>query len=469
MVDYKTLAAEIIHKIGKDNIVSLTHCVTRLRFILKDKEKVNKNEIKMLKGVLGVLEGGGQFQVVVGMEVPYIYEEVLKQLAQSNKEDSSNANFSSAEQLNNAHKRKFNPLTMILDFMSGSFLPILPALVGAGLLKGLVVAATSLGILSVESGEYYILNAASNAFFYFMPILLGFSAAKKVGANPFVGAIIAAALLEPNYTNLLDGKVEGLTFLTIPIVLNNYASSVVPIIFAVIILGYLERFMNKITHKTIQLFIVPMVSIAVIVPLTILAFGPFAMFLTEIVGASYNFLHNTSPIITGMVLGAGWFVLVIFGLHWAFIPIFIANYQLFGYDNISPLSSGSALYAQIGAALGVYLKTKDPEVKAIAGPAFFTGLLTGITEPIIYGVIIRHRKTIIATIIGGALCGGIIGTLNIKLLVGSMGGIFGLPIYFTANNFLLYLLVSISTIFFTAGLAILIGFKDNTKDKIGLR
>ena len=401
-MNYNSLAKEILELVGGErNVSSVVHCATRLRFKLKDNKKADKVEIEKINGVLSVVESGGQFQVVIGSDVPNVYKEIMKVGNLGTSSDSSN-------------EQKGSIASRIFEIISGSFSPLIPALAGSGMLKALLTVLTTLHWLSPESGTYHILSAASNAIFYFLPVFLGITASIKLGANAYVGGVIGAALLEPNFTALITaGKTS--TFIGLPVVLMDYSSSVFPIFIAVSIFALIEKFLKKVIHKDVQLFLVPMLSLMIMVPLTVLIFGPFGVYTGNAIGAGVSFLSGKSAIITGAVMGTGWTFLTVLGLHWGLVPIILGNLAN-GGDPIIAMAA-AAPFAQMGVALGIFIKSKDKKLKTLSGSTMLPGLLAGVTEPIIYGLLLRYKRTIPYVAIAGAVGGAISGFLGVKEMV----------------------------------------------------
>lgn len=382
---------------GEENVTNLVHCATRLRFNLKDNRLPDKEKLKSLEGVLSVVESGGQFQVVIGNDVAHVYQEIVK----TSKLGAGNSASADADQ----PKEKI--LSRIFAVISGSLSPLLPAMAGAGILKAFLTLFTTFGWVSAESGTYLILAAAANAVFYFLPIFLGVTAATKFGANPYVGGVIGAALMEPNFTGLLANG-DKTSFLGIPVVLMDYSSTVFPVFVAIWIFSYVEKFLKKIIHKELQTFLVPLLSLAIIVPLTAMIFGPFGVYIGNAIADGINYLMGVSGLLTGAVIGGLIFFLVVFGLHWGIIPIVLANLSK-GTDPILAMWAASN-FAMAGVALGVFLKSKEKTLKSIAGSSTLSLLLAGVSEPTVYGILLRFKRTmpyvIIAGAIGGAINGG---------------------------------------------------------------
>lgn len=394
---YENLAKDIVQNIGgEENITNLIHCATRLRFNLKDNRLPDKEKLKSLEGVLSVVESGGQFQVVIGNDVAHVYQEIVK----TTKFGTGNSVSADADQ----PKEKI--LSRIFAVISGSLSPLLPAMAGAGILKALLTLFTTFGWVSAESGTYLILAAAANAVFYFLPIFLGVTAANKFGANPYVGGVIGAALMEPNFTGLLANG-DTTSFLGIPVVLMDYSSTVFPVFIAIWIFSYVEKYLKKIIHKELQTFLVPLLSLAFIVPLTAMIFGPFGVYIGNAIADAINYLMGISGLLTGAVIGGLIFFLVVFGLHWGIIPIVLANLTK-GTDPILAMWAASN-FAMAGVALGVFLKSREKTLKSIAGSSTLSLLLAGVSEPTVYGILLRYKRTIPYVIIAGAIGGAING------------------------------------------------------------
>ncbi|WP_340400633.1 beta-glucoside-specific PTS transporter subunit IIABC [Paenibacillus sp. FSL H8-0079] len=452
-MSHQTLAKEIVQLIGgAQNVSSVVHCATRLRFTLKDREQANKQSIQDLDGVLSVVESGGQFQVVIGAHVADVYKEVTKVSTGS----------SSPDELQKERKSKGTLTSQIFDVISRSFSPLLGALAGAGMIKALLTVITMMGLLSTESGAYFILSAAGNAVFYFLPIFLGITLSIRLGANPYVGGAIGASLLEPNFTGLMTQAGDVSDFFGIPVVLMSYSSTVFPVFIAVCIYAVLETQLKKIIHKDLQMFFVPMLSLAIIVPLTVLVFGPFGVYVGDGIGAAIGFLSEKSGLLTGLVMGGTWTFLVIFGLHWGIVPIILANLAS-GGDPFAAMTAG-ATFAQMGVALGIFLKARDKKVKTLAGSTILPGLLAGITEPFVYGVMLRFRRTILYIVAAGAVGGAINGYLGVQMQVFAFHTLFAIPAF---SPMVLYIF-GISISFFGAAIiTYLFGFEEK-KTKVDI-
>lgn len=401
---------------GEENIQFLVHCATRLRFKLDDHSQADKEALNNMTDVLSVVERGGQFQVVIGNKVGKVYAEIMKnhKISAGDSAEKDDA------------QEKGSPASKVFEYISGTFSPLIPALAGAGMIKALLAILSILNWIDVEGSTYAVLNAASNGVFYFLPIFVGVSASMKLNANPFVGGTIAAGLLEPSFTALLDAT-GNISFLSIPLVVTDYSSTVFPLLIAIAVYAPFERLVKKYTPDTIQIFFVPMVSLLVMVPLTALVFGPFAEYISLAIGSAITFLLSVSTILTGILIASLWPVLVILGVHWGVVPIMIDNVTR-GGDIILPITA-AATFAQIGIAFGIYLRVKDKDLRSMSFAATLSGLFAGVTEPILYGLIMRYRKLLPLLFISGAIGGAIIATFDVKVFAFVGNSIFTIPAY----------------------------------------
>ncbi|MET3696939.1 PTS system beta-glucoside-specific IIA component (Glc family) /PTS system beta-glucoside-specific IIB component (Glc family) /PTS system beta-glucoside-specific IIC component (Glc family) [Bacillus oleivorans] len=418
-MNYEKLAKEIVELVGGEkNVTSLVHCATRLRFTLKDTSKANKGKLENTEGVITVKESGGQFQVVIGNTVPEVYNAIGKvsNILSENK----------ASKTSDTGK-KGNIIGRTIDVISSIFAPLLGVMAGAGILKGLLLIATNFGWLDPASTTYIILAAAADSLFYFLPLLLAVTTARKFEANVFTALTIAGALLYPSIITLRTDGVET-DFFGIPVTLMSYSSTVIPIILAVIAMSKLEKVCNRFIHDSVKNFLTPLISLVIILPLTLIVFGPIGVNLGNAIADGLVAVFSWSPLLAGAILGASWQLLVIFGVHWGLIPVFINNVAVYGRDGIKPATTAS-VFAQTGAAFGVFLKTKNKKLKALAGSTTVTALF-GITEPAVYGVTLRLKRPFIAGIIGGAVGGAIIGQAGTEAFASGAPGLLTLPIFY---------------------------------------
>ncbi|EKS4343425.1 PTS glucose transporter subunit IIA [Clostridium botulinum] len=408
---------------GEDNIISLVHCATRLRFKLKDTSKADKSELEKMSDVLSVVNSGGQYQVVIGNKVTDYFETITKKLGLTS-------------EIKQKKGEKISIISKVFEVISGGFSPLIPALAGSGMIKTFLTILTNMGWMSDASTTYAILSAAGNAVFYFLPIFLGITLAIKIGGNPYVGGVIGAALLEPTFTALIGSK-GAVTFLGIQVIPVSYAATVFPIFIAIFIYYFVDKFLKKIILKDLQLFLVPAISLLIMVPLTVILFGPLGTNVGDIISNFVMWLINVNHILAGIILGGGMPFMVIFGLHWGFTPITIQNLSVLGGDPIEG-AAVAAVFAQIGIALGLFLKSKKhSKLKTLSGSTAITGLLAGVTEPIVYGIILRYKKTIPILAISGAIGGGICGAFGVTMNAYVFHNVFSMPVYTPFFGYLL--------------------------------
>ncbi|MDT2491891.1 beta-glucoside-specific PTS transporter subunit IIABC [Enterococcus avium] len=451
-MDNHDVAQRILEEVGgKENISSLTHCFTRLRFVLKDKSKANKEVISNLEGVIQVVEASGQFQIVLGNKVEKIYDELMPMVGE-------------LEETNNDNGEKIGIGTKILNTVAAIFTPTVPAIAASGMLKGILAVAALIGLnmygVDIKTyNTYIILNAASDALFYFMPIILARSAAKVFKTNDYIAMILGATLCYPAIVDLMTGE-NPVTLFGIGITQANYVSSVVPIIIAVFVLAYVEGFVKKIMPEVLKVIMVPTLSLLVMVPATLMIFGPIGIYFGNVVNWAYYYIMGLSPILLGAFIGGIWCVLVIFGAHRAIIPIGINDVAKTGRQNLLAFA-GAANFSQAGAALGVFLKTKNKNLKTVAASATVTALF-GITEPAIYGANLRLKKPMIYAVISGALGGALMGWGGSYGNAFANQGVLTIPVYAEAGTkaFVCYLLGCLIAFGGACIMTVVLGFKD---------
>jgi PTS system beta-glucosides-specific IIC component len=430
---YEKLAKDIIKNVGgKENVNSLTHCVTRLRFKLKDESKANTEVLKKMDGVVTVIKSGGQYQVVIGNHVPDVYADVV-----------AVGGFAASSE--DGPEEKMSPFNKFIDIISGVFTPTLGVLCATGMIKGFNALFVALHLISNTSGTYAILNGIGDCLFYFFPIFLGYTASQKFKGNHFIGMAIGASLVYPKIAALTAAKplytvfkgtiIESgvnLTFLGIPVILMDYSSTVIPIILAAYVGAKIEKGFKKIIPDVVKTFLVPFCTLLVIVPLTFIVIGPIATWAGKLLGAATLGIYNLSPIIAGLFIGAFWQVFVIFGLHWGLVPIAINNMAVLKHDPVLA-TTFAASFAQTGVVLAILLKTKNTKLRSIAIPAFISGIF-GVTEPAIYGITLPKKKPFVLSCIGAAIGGGILGAAGSNLYIMGGMGIFGIPSYIGPNG-----------------------------------
>ena len=453
-IDYYKTAMELLKELGgNDNITNVTHCATRLRFILKDESIVNKDKVAKIPGVITTVQAGGQFQVVIGNHVKDAYEHMIKMVTIDEEAAKGTGN------------KKVGIVSRIIDVISAIFAPFLYTLAACGILQGILGVLVALNAIDTAGGTYQILNFISWTAFTFLPVLIAVTASKKFGVNTFIALVIACALVCPDYIAMVNAA-KPVYFLGMKVQLLSYTSSVIPIILSIWIASYVQKFFDKYLPIVIRNLFTPMFTIAIMVPLTLLAFGPIGNTIGGAIGGIYNTLYNLSPIVAGLVVGGLWEVLVIFGVHWGITPVTVGNYANLGYDTFTGLQA-SAVFSQAGATFGVFLKTKNKDMKGVSASAAITGLF-GITEPAIYGVNLRLKKPMICGCIAGAVGGAIGGAFHAVSWSYNMPGIATLPAYFKAGHLTPFigLVISIVVAFVLgAVLTYIVGFEDEADDE----
>ncbi len=385
---YEDLSNEIIADVGgKDNVISVVHCTTRLRFKLKDMKKANDDKLKATDGVISVVKSGGQYQVVIGNNVADVYDTLVKV-----------GGFSGGGSVPDDYEDNGNmSLTdKLIDLISGIFTPALGPMCAAGMIKGFNAMFVAFGWIAQTSGTYIILNAIGDSLFYFLPIILGITSTKKFGLNSYLGATIGAALCYPSIVAMASSKTAlftvfkgtileapiHMTFLGIPVISMNYTSSVIPIILSVWFASKVQKLAKKIIPDVVKTFLVPFVVLLITVPITFIVIGPIATWLGNAVAAMVSGVYNFSPALAGILMEAFWQVFVIFGVHWGFVAVMMTNLAALGYDPIVGLSL-AASFAHTGVVLAIIFQTKDEKTRSLAIPAFVSGIF-GVTEPAIY-------------------------------------------------------------------------------------
>ena len=450
-IDYSITAKALVKELGgNENIRNVTHCATRLRFILKDAKNINTDTVRKIPGVITTVEAGGQYQVVIGNHVQDAYKEVIKLVT--------------IEEGNSEPAQKVGVVSRIIDVISSIFAPFLYTLAACGILQGILGVLVAMNVMDTSWGTYKILNFISWTAFTFLPVLIAVTASKKFKVNEFIGIVIACALVSPDYIAMVNAG-EALTFLGIKVQMLSYTSTVIPIILAIWITSYVQRFFDQKLPIVIRNLFTPMFTIAIMVPLTLLVCGPLGNMVGGAIGDVYNSLYDLSPIVAGVVVGGLWEVMVIFGVHWGITPVTVGNYASLGYDTFTGIQ-GSAVFSQAGAALGVFFRTKDKELKQVSLPAAITGLF-GITEPAIYGVNLRLKTPMICGCIAGAVGGGIAGAFHAYSWSYNMPGIATLPAYFKEgymSNFLGYVISIIISFVLAMVLTMIVGFKEDKEE-----
>lgn len=415
--EYAQMAQDIVEAVGgKDNIISITNCITRLRFVLRDSSIPDGEKVKGIQGVKGVMNMGGQYQVVIGTHVTEVVKYV-KQAAGLPLEHEAKIKDAKEEKSDNLWNRFFK-------MISGCIVPIFGPLIAGGIIKGILVILTTVGVLANTDGTYLVLYAAADSVLYFLPIMVGFSCGKVFGCSPYLTAVIGAALVYPNLAAAVSAE-GGITFLKIPVAVFSYTSTLLPIILASFVASKLEKLAKKIFPALLHMILVPTVVLVITVPLSWVAIGPVMNIISNTLSNGLFGLFAISPLIGGIIFGAGWQLVVLLGLHAAFVPVLINALVTQGSDPVNAVL-GLTVWAIAGVALGYAVKQKDPEKRSI-GFGSLASALCGITEPAIYSIALPNFKLFICAMVGGGISGGILAALGARMYTISGNGLFRLP------------------------------------------
>ncbi len=401
-MNFENQASEIIKYIGgEENILGLTHCATRLRFTLKDDEIVDVEKIKTIKGVLGVAKNGGQFQIIIGNEVPKAFAAINAKIHITQSEDKETSKDTKLSE-------------RLFDFIASIFTPILPAIIGAGLVKSVLALAVLLG-LSTQSDTYYFINIIGDAPLYFLPMMLAVTASKKLGANPYMAIAIMGALLHPNYTALITDayNIHFSSMFGIPVTLASYGSSVIPVLLMVFLLKYVDAFLDRIIPKMIKFFLKPLLTLLIVASITFIVLGPIGFVVGVGISTGLNFLSTHAGWLVPTIIGAIFPLMVTTGMHYGIVPFMIQSIGAQGFEQICGPGNLPSNIAQGAASLAVALKTKKEDLKQISLTSGLTALL-GVTEPALFSVTLKYKKVLACVMIGGGLGGLYAGITNVK-------------------------------------------------------
>ena len=454
-MDYKQLGIEILaHVGGKQNVSKLTHCATRLRMEFNDDAKVNAQAIEALPGVISVVQRGGQFQIVVGNNVQQTFRAMQKEIG-----DLSGQAGGQQKQ-----KAKGGIISQIISVISTTFTPVIPAITGAGMIKALLAILKLTGVMSAASPTYHLLDTISDAAFFFLPVLLAYGASIKFECNPILAMTIAGALLHPNLAQMMAAG-TAIDFIGIPVRLADYAGSVLPIIFTVWLMSYIERFAEKVSPTMIKFFTKPMIILLVTAPLALVVVGPFGIFLNDVVASGAAMIDGKASWLIPMLMGGLQPFLVITGTAWAMTPIATGQLSKNGFEMINGPGMLASNIAQGAATLCVAFRTKNKNLRQLASSAGFTALL-GITEPSLYGVTLKLRRPLIAAMIGGGCAGIYAGLSGLVRYAFVSPGLAALPAFIGENpmNIVHALITCAIAIVVTFALTWILGFDDPVEE-----
>ncbi|AWK52933.1 PTS cellobiose/arbutin/salicin transporter subunit IIBC [Clostridium beijerinckii] len=457
--DYALIAKTIAKNLGDiSNIESVTHCMTRLRVCLKDDAKVNVDEIKKINGVMGYVNQGGQHQVIIGNNVSYVYKEVLKL-----------GNF--GEQSDVAKGIKKEKLTIkkvgtnILDALVSTMSPLIPAIIGGSMVKLVVMILSMLKVLPSDSTTYILLNAMGDAAFYFLPIMVAVSASKKFKTNTYLAVAIAGLMVHPEFMKLMVSASEGkdVTLAFIPIASVKYTYTVIPALCMTWILSYIERFVDKITPEVTKNFLKPAIIVLIAAPIAIGLIGPFGIWIGTAISGLVYFVHSKLGWVSVAIMGALWPLLVMTGMHRVFTPTILTTIAETGMEGMVMPSEIGANLSLGGAALAVAFKTKNKELRQTAIAAASSAIIAGITEPALYGVALRFKKPLIASLISGGVCGAVAGIAGLASRSMAAPGLFTSVQFFDPQNpsSLIWIIgIMILAVVLSFVLTLILGFED---------
>ena len=451
-MDYRKVAKGILQYVGgKENIIFATHCVTRLRLTLKDRTKANTDKIKGIEGVLGVVDGDAQYQVIIGQEVNNVYNAFIKLTGE----------FQKSESTPKVDEKKETWWSRLLDILAGIFTPIMPIIAGAGMLKALLSILILFNWIDTEGNTYYFLTFIADASYYFLPIFLANSAAKKFHTNNYMAMLMGAILLHPSFS-ALSKTGNYVSVLGLPVKVVTYSSSVIPIILIVFFLSYVEKWVDKITPATIKFIARPILTILIMTPLSFVVLGPLGSLVGDGLVNGLLAIEKIVPWVMPTVIGAFMPFLVMTGMHYSLLPAYVSSLSSLGYETIIGPGNLPSNIAQGAAALCVALKTKNKKFKQLAVSSGITALL-GVTEPALFGVNLKLRKPLIATTIGGGLGGLYAGLTGVMRFGGGGAGLAALGLYVGDDPMNLINAIISAAIAFVVTFTILwkIGFEDS--------
>lgn len=456
-MDYSIVAKKILEKLGgESNVISVMNCMTRLRFTLKDESIVNDEEVKKIKGVMGIMKKGGQYQVIIGNDVAKCYKEVIKL-----------GNFNDSASKSETSNEKQNVITKVLDVVSGCMSATMPAIIGAGMVKVLVVLLTTIGVLSNTSQTYAILSALGDATFYFLPMLLVISTSKKFNINPYTLGAVVGVMVYPDFVKLLSSG-ASVSFLGLPVTPASYGYSVIPIIMMAWIMKYIEEFVDKITPAVTKNFLKPMLILLIAMPIAIIAIGPIGFLVGQGLSTAMYTIQDKAGWLALPLMAAFMPLLVMTGMHWAFVPMALAAMVNPGYETLFLVAMLPSNLAQGASSLAVSLKSKNKDLKQVASAASISALLAGVTEPAMYGVTIKYKKPLIASMIASGVAGLYAGIVALKVYVFATPALISIVQFINpkgGSNFINAVITAAIAIVGSFALTWIIGFEDPANEE----
>ena len=473
---FDALAYDIVDGVGgKDNIRNVIHCITRVRFTLKDTEVANDDLVSNLDGVIDVIKAGGQYQVVIGPDVEDVYDAVVRVIGGTGESSADDEPVERPTTVLGWFKFGFSSL---IGVITGSMIPVIGLLAASGILKGILALLTQFGVVESDSSTYALIDAMSSSMFYFLPIIIGFTAAKRFGSDPIIVAIIGGVLVFPSVVSMSDPAADGYTvvsqfgntifnadFFGIPVALpqgNAYAYSIFPIIVAAYLASLLEPQLKKYIPSVVRMIFAPLLEVFIISTVMLVVFGPIIMFISGGIANGINGVLELNYAIAGLVIGAFYQCLVIFGLHWAVIPLVASQIAI---DGSSPLNAiiSATMVAQGGGALAIWIKTRSQKIKTLAGPATISAF-AGITEPAMYGLNLKYGRVFITASAGGAVGGFLTGLMDVNMY-GFTGAFVGFPSFVNPDgldhSFWGFLIASAAALVVSFTLTYFFGYSDD--------
>lgn len=415
-MNHRELAQAILEQVGGiNNITQLVNCATRLRMNFKDESLVHLDQINKIPGVLGAVKKSGQYQIIIGTDVANVCNEIKAMGLNESPVDTG---------------KKVGKIDALMDIFAAIFTPVIPAITAAGMIKAILVICVLLG-MEKTSQIYVVLSFIADAGFYFLPIMLAVSSAKKLGCNPYLAAMVGGALLHPAFTQLVTAG-EPVHIFGLPIKLINYGSSVIPIILAVWLMTYVERFADKVSPKAVKFFMKPTLTILIVAPIVLVVLGPLGSYIGTGIATITDFLNMHVSWLVPTLMGAFMPLLVLTGMHWSFLPVLMTSYTTYGYEAVMGPGSLVSNVCQGSAALCVSIKTKNKELKQMASSAGVTALM-GITEPAMYGVTIKFKKILLSVMLGGGVGGFYAGLMGVVRYTSGTPGLLSIPIFIGEN------------------------------------
>lgn len=453
-MDYSIVAKNILEKVGGvKNVYSVTHCMTRLRFILKDESIVNDDEVKAINGVVGVTKKAGQYQIIIGNDVAKCYKELQ-----------SLGNFGDSAGNESENREKLNLVMAVLDVISGCMAPMIPAIIGAGMIRVLLIV---LGFwFSPESQTMQLLTVVGDSVFYFLPILVAFSAGKKFGTNSFLVAAVVGVLIHPNFIALLEGAESGVKFLGIPVTSATYSSTLIPSILTAWAMSWIERLVDKITPSVTKNFLKPALILLISAPIAFVILAPLGSLIGNGLATVMLWVQTNMNVVAAIIMAAAMPFIIMTGMHWAFIPMVFAALDTPAGEFLMLPAMLISNVAQGSSCLAVAIKSKDSELKQNASASGISALVAGVTEPALYGISMPLKRPLAAVCIASGITGAFAGIMHLSAFSFATPSLVSFPQFIGAegNNLILAIITAAIAIVLSFALTWILGFKDPADD-----